>query len=56
MAFGSSYGLGKMLFDELACESWPCGEKSGVNGLDPGGRDGAAGCLVQVLNDVVFFL
>jgi hypothetical protein len=56
MVFCSGNELGKMLLDELACEAWPCCEKIGVDGFDPGGRDWATGSLVQVLNDVLFSL
>ena len=52
MAFGAGEGLGKMLANEVASESWPGGVETGVDGFDPSGGDGAASGLVQVLYNV----
>jgi hypothetical protein len=56
MAFGSGERLGKMLSDEVAGETWPGGEETGVNGFGPSRWDWAAGRLVVVLDNVPLLL
>jgi len=42
-----------MLLDKIAGETGPCGKETGIDGLDPCGRDGAAGGLMQILHNVL---
>jgi hypothetical protein len=56
MALGSGKGLGKMLSDEVAGETWPGGEETGVDGFGPRRWCWAAGRLVVVLDDVTLSL
>ena len=53
VSFRSGQRLGQVLFDEFAGETGPSGEETGVDSLDPGRGDGAAGSLMQILHDVL---
>ena len=56
MSFRSGQRLGQVLFDEFAGETGPSGEETGVDSLDLGRWDGAAGSLMQILHDVLLAL
>ena len=52
MPFGGGKRLGEVLADERRCESSPCGEVSCINGLVPGGGDGAESGAVHELHEI----
>jgi len=56
VSFHGGQRLGQVLFDEFAGETGPSGEETGVDSFDPGGLDGAAGSLMQILHDVLLAL
>ena len=50
--FGGGKRLGEVLAYERRRESRPCGEVACINGLGPGGCDGAESGAVQELHEI----
>ena len=50
--FGGGKRIGEVLAYKRQCDSMPCGEVACINGLGPGGGDGAESSVVQELHEI----